>query len=83
MIADFKAFLAREGSRMDETAFATDEPFIRAMVKMQIDLALFGIDEARRNVLALDPQAQVALTSFDEAARLAQSIPVRAEARRN
>ena len=83
IIADFKAFLKREGVRVDETAFAGDLTFIRANIKMQIDLALFGIDEARRNVLALGPQAQVALTSFDEAARLAQSIPVRAEARRN
>ncbi len=78
IIADFKAFLKREGVRVDETAFASDLTFIRAMIKMQIDLALFGIDEARRNVLTLDPQAQAALASFDEAERLAQSVLARA-----
>ena len=77
IIADFKAFLKREGVRVDETAFASDLTFIRANIKMQIDLALFGIDEARRNVLTLDPQAQVALASFDEAERLAQSVLAR------
>jgi len=81
MLADFKAFLTREGLRVDETAFASDATFIRAMIKMQIDQALFGIDEARRNLLTLDPQAQVALASFDEAAQLAESVQARAGGR--
>lgn len=83
MVAGFKAFLTREGLRVDEAAFAADETFIRAMIKMQIDLALFGVDEARRNLLALDPQAQVALASFDEATRLAQAVQARSGGRQN
>jgi len=33
-------------------------------------VALFGLSEARRNLLAKDPQAQFALQQFPEAERL-------------
>ena len=33
---------------MDEAAFTKDEAFIRAMIHYDIDLALFGVAEARR-----------------------------------
>jgi hypothetical protein len=55
---------------MDEQAFAKDVNFVRAMIHYQIDLALFGIEEARRNVLARDPQAQSAMSFFPEAEKL-------------
>ena len=35
-----------------------------------IDMALFGVEEARRNLFAQDPQAQFALKQFGEAERL-------------
>ena len=35
-------------------------------------LALFGVEEARRNLIGKDPQAQFALQLFPEAARLAE-----------
>ena len=40
------------------------------MIHYEIDLALFSLDEARRNLTAHDPQAQYALTLFPEAVRL-------------
>jgi carboxyl-terminal processing protease len=73
MVGDYQAFVAREGFKVDEADFAKDEAFIRAMIRYQIDLALFGIDEARRNLIAQDPQAQVALGQFGEAERLGQA----------
>jgi carboxyl-terminal processing protease len=73
MVTDYRAFLTRESYKVDETDFAKDQAFIRAMIRYQIDLALFGIDEARRNLIGQDPQAQVALGLFAEAEQLAQT----------
>ena len=70
MVADFRSYLESRKVRIDDAAFSTDLPFIRAMIQYDIDLALFGIEEARRNLVARDPQAQFALQQFEEAARL-------------
>jgi carboxyl-terminal processing protease len=70
MIADFKAFLKSQRVKVDEPAFIRDLNFVRAMIHYQIDLALFGIEEARRNILARDPQAQSAMNLFPEAEKL-------------
>ncbi len=70
MIADFKAFLVQRKVRIDEEAFEQDRAFIRAMIHHDIDLALFGVEEARRNLLRHDPQAIFALGQFEEAIRL-------------
>ncbi len=78
MVDDFKAFLTREGFKIDETDFAKDVSFIRAMIRYQIDLALFGVDEARRHLISQDPQAQIALGLFAEAERLTQAAQSRA-----
>jgi carboxyl-terminal processing protease len=70
MVADFKAFLKGQRIKLDEQAFARDVNFIRAMIRYQVDLALFGIGEARRNLLERDPQAQSAMNLFPEAEKL-------------
>ena len=70
MVADFKAFLVKERVKVDEAAFAKDLDFIRAMIHLQIDNALFGIEEARRNLIERDPIAQAALSLFPEAEKL-------------
>ncbi|MGE3706754.1 MAG: S41 family peptidase [Vicinamibacterales bacterium] len=70
MIADFKEYLKAERYKLDEDAFAKDREFIRAMIRYDIDLALFGTAEARRRLLGSDPQAQLALGLFGEASRL-------------
>ena len=40
------------------------------MIRYDIDLALFGVSEARKNLIAKDPQAQFALNQFPDAVRL-------------
>ena len=57
-------------SRSTKTAFKKDIDFIRAMIRFRIDEAVFGIADARRHLIAVDPQAQVALTEFGEAQKL-------------
>ena len=72
MFADFRKLLEAQKVRIDEAALQQDADFIRAMIHYDIDVALFGLSEARRNLVAKDPQAQFALQQFGEAARLAQ-----------
>jgi carboxyl-terminal processing protease len=70
MMDDFKASLAAQKIKMDADGFTKDEAFIRAMIHFEIDSALFGMDEARHNLVLKDPQTQFALTQFGEAQRL-------------
>jgi len=70
MIADFKSTIAARKVKVDEESFAKDDTFIRAMIHFEIDSALFGMEEARRNLIAKDPQAQFALAQFGEAEHL-------------
>ncbi len=72
MIADFKKYVIDERVRIDEASFAKDDAFIRAMIRYEIDVDLFGTEEARRNLISADPQARFAQTLFDEAVRLSQ-----------
>ena len=70
MVDDFQASVVDQGIMIDLSEFAQDLDFIRAMMRYQIDLALFGIEEARRNLHMADPQAQYALKLFPEAEAL-------------
>ena len=70
MLEDFQSHLRREGIVVHGEAFARDIAFIRAMIRYEIDLALFPVAEARRNLVAADPQAQYALSLFGEAEEL-------------
>ena len=49
--------LVNDRVKVDEEAFNKDIEFIRAMIRYDIDLALFGVEEARRRLIADDPQA--------------------------
>ncbi len=71
-LKEFREFLVTLKVNVDEESFARDAEFIRAMLHYDIDMALFGLSEARRNLLSLDPQAQFALQLFPEAERLAE-----------
>ena len=66
----FKAHVRGRGLTVDEAAVAEDLDFIRAMIRFEVDRALFGNDEARRNLFEYDPQTQYAMTLFDEADEL-------------
>jgi carboxyl-terminal processing protease len=70
MIVDFREHLNTERIRIDEEAFAKDLPFIKAMIRFRIEEAIFGIAEARRHLIAVDPQAQAAIAQFAEASKL-------------
>jgi carboxyl-terminal processing protease len=77
MLADFRKLLDSQKVRIDEAAFQQDAEFVKAMIHYDIDVALFGIEEARRNLIARDPQAQFAMQQFGEAVRLAGMEKVR------
>jgi carboxyl-terminal processing protease len=70
MIADFKEQLKNDKVKIDEDGFAKDLEFIKAMMRFEIDNAIFGIAEARRHLVSVDPQAQAALAMFGEAQKL-------------
>ena len=72
MLADFKALLKEGKITIDEESFAKDDVFFRAMIHYEIDLALFGVEEARRNLVARDPQAQFGLQQFPDAVKLTE-----------
>jgi carboxyl-terminal processing protease len=78
MVAEFKTFAASLGVKIDEAAFEADLTFIKAMIRYDIDLALFGVAQARRHLFASDPQAQFALGLFREAEQLTQLTRSRA-----
>jgi carboxyl-terminal processing protease len=72
-IAEFKTFLQTDQKmKIDEEAFVKDLDFIKAMIHYDIDVALFGVAEAQKNLIAKDPQAQFALGQFGEAVKLTE-----------
>ncbi len=72
MMSEFKASLKMRRVTIEEDSFAKDDAFIRAMIHYDIDLALFGVEEARRNLIAKDPQAQFGLQQFPDAVKLTE-----------
>jgi carboxyl-terminal processing protease len=72
MLAEFKSFLVAQKVAVEEESFAKDSDFLRALIHYDIDVALFGPSEARRNLLSKDPQARFALQQFPEAERLGE-----------
>jgi carboxyl-terminal processing protease len=72
MVADFRDQLKADRVKIDEEGFTKDLDFIRAMIRFRIDEALFGIADARRHLIAVDPQAQAALQAFGEAQKLTE-----------
>jgi carboxyl-terminal processing protease len=77
MLGRFKEHLRSEEVKIDAEAFEQDKEFIRAMIHYDVDLELFGYAQARRNLVAKDPQATFALGQFEEAERLAQTARAR------
>jgi len=73
ILAEFADYVAKQRVKVDAEALDTDAAFISAMIHYEVDLDLFGVEEARRNLSKVDPQAQFALTFFDEAQRLLEA----------
>jgi carboxyl-terminal processing protease len=82
MVNDFRESLKTQKVVIDEQAFAKDDTFIRAMIRYDIDLALFGVEEARRNLVTKDPMTQFALQQFPEAVKLTENSTRPATGRR-
>jgi carboxyl-terminal processing protease len=72
MVADYKEFLKGDKVKIDDEAFAKELDFIKAMIRFEIDNAVFGIADARRHLISVDPQAQAALQNFGEAQKLTE-----------
>ena len=70
MVAEFKDMVVKMRIKMDEEAWKKDLPFIRAMMRYEIDLDLFGVEAARKNLVKVDPQLQFAVGLFPEAQQL-------------
>jgi carboxyl-terminal processing protease len=81
MLADFRKFLQDEKIKIDEASFTKDLEFIKAMIHFENDVALFGIAEAQKNLIAKDPQAQFALAQFADAVRLTELAKNRTSAK--
>jgi carboxyl-terminal processing protease len=77
MVNDFRSYLQSEKVKIDEASFAKDIDFIKAMMHYEIDVALFGIGEAQKNLIAHDPQAQFALAQFGDAVKLTELTKAR------
>jgi carboxyl-terminal processing protease len=72
MVKDFRSMLTTQKINIDEEAFTTDLNFVKAMIHYEIDMALFGVEEARRNLIQQDPQARFGINQFSEAQRLTE-----------
>jgi carboxyl-terminal processing protease len=72
MLSEFKEQLKTDRIKTDEDAFTKELEFIRAMIRFRIDEAVFGVAEARRHLIMVDPQAQTALQMFGEAQKLTE-----------
>jgi carboxyl-terminal processing protease len=70
MAEEFKQLVQKSGLRVEDAAWQQDQTFIRAMMRFEIDVDLFGVEVARRNLSKADPQLQYALTLFPEAEAL-------------
>jgi carboxyl-terminal processing protease len=70
MVADFREHVKAERLKMDEEAFTKDLDFIKAMIRFRIDEAVFGLAEAQKHLIQVDPQAQLGMTMFGEAQKL-------------
>ena len=84
MVAEFKDLVQKSKVKLDEAAWKQDLPFIRAMIRYEIDLDLFGVEAARKNLSKADPQLQFSMSLFPEAEalmRLGGPAPERRAAR--
>lgn len=77
MVQEFKTFVktAMQPGMFDDAAFNADLEFIKAMIRYELDIALFDVATARRHLLEKDPQTQYALGLFAEAESMLKASP--------
>ncbi len=76
MLDAFREHLRASRIPVDEEGMARDLEFIKAMIRYEINVNLFGVSEARRHLIDADPQTLLALRAFPEAERLARNRQV-------
>jgi carboxyl-terminal processing protease len=81
MVTEFRELIDKSKIKIDEADWQKDLPFIRAMIRYEIDLDLFGVEAARKDLVKSDPQLQFALTLFPEAQRLLDMTKISATQR--
>jgi carboxyl-terminal processing protease len=81
MVAEFKELAQKSPIKWEEAAWQQDIEFIKAMIQREIDVDLFGVAAAYKNLAKRDPQLQFALTQFTEAQQLLE-LSRKAPARR-
>jgi carboxyl-terminal processing protease len=82
MVAEFKEFAMKSPVKWEEAAWQKDLDFIKAMIRREIDVDLFGVATAYLNLSKHDPQLQFALAKFDEAQQLLEMSRQATTARR-
>jgi carboxyl-terminal processing protease len=70
MVKEFREYLVERRVKVDEAALQADLPFIKAMIRFDVDLDLFGVEQARRNLSSVDPQVKAGLARFPETREL-------------
>jgi carboxyl-terminal processing protease len=70
MLSEFKKLVQQSPIPFDETSWQSDLDFIKAMIHREIDIDLFGLATAYKNLAKHDPQLQFALGLFPEAQQL-------------
>jgi carboxyl-terminal processing protease len=85
MMAEFRQHVEAQkpALRFDEEAWKKDQNFIRAMMRFEIDLDLFGVETAWQNLVKLDPQVQYGIGYFQEAQTLLETSKQANPARRS
>jgi carboxyl-terminal processing protease len=81
MVGEFRELVEKSRVKIDEADWQKDLPFIKAMIRYEIDLDLFGVEAARKDLVKSDPQLQFALTLFPDAQRLLDMSKVSATQR--
>jgi carboxyl-terminal processing protease len=70
MVTEFRDLVDKSKVKIDDADWQKDLAFIKAMIRYEIDLDLFGVEAARKDLVKSDPQLQFALTLFPDAQRL-------------
>jgi len=72
MVDAFKAFVISKNTKMEDDSWTKDLDFIKAMIRLEIDTAVFDVATARQHLITADPQARFALSRFGEAEKLVE-----------
>jgi len=70
MLSDFEALVRESAATFDEAAWELDHDYIVAMIHREIDVDLFGMANAYRNLARRDPMVKFAIDQFPEARQL-------------